>query len=49
MLCGVKPRVVGLITRSLSFLQQLTRTLSVYLFTFIVAHVIIVNVLDKIL
>ena len=48
MLCGVKPKVVGLITKSLSFLQQLTRTLSVYLFTFIVSHVIIIHVIDKI-
>merc|ERR1719219_2809555 len=49
MLCGVKPRVVGMITKSLSFLQQLTRTLSVYLFTFIVSHVIVINVLGQIL
>ena len=48
MLCGVQSRVVGYITKSLSFGQQFIRTISVYLFTFIVSHVVIVSLVDKI-
>ena len=48
MLCGVQPKVVGYLTKSINFLQQLTRIGSVYLFTFIASHVIIINVIDNI-
>ena len=48
MLCGVQPKVVGYLTKSLTFLQQFSRTGSLYLFTFIASHVIILNVIDNI-
>ena len=49
MLCGVQARLVGQLTRTLSFGQLLVHTFSLYLFTFFVSHIMIVTVIDKVI
>merc|ERR1712098_278233 len=49
MLCGVKAKLVGNLTKTLSFVQLLVRTLSLYLFTFFISHIIIIAVVDRIM
>jgi len=49
MLCGVKAKLVGNLTKTLSFVQLLVRTLSLYLFTFFISHIIIIAVVDRLM
>merc|ERR1712029_756526 len=49
MLCGVKAKLVGNLTKTLSFVQLLVRTLSLYLFTFFISHIIIIAFVDRLM
>jgi len=49
MLCGVQAKVVGYLTKTLSIVQLVVHTFSLYLFTFFISHVVIVAVIDKVI
>ena len=47
MLCGVEQRKVAMVTRVLHFSRIIIQSFSIYLFSFLVCHAVLVYVIDQ--
>ena len=48
MLCGVRPGLVEVLSKCLVLAQHTLQAASAYLFSFLVCHILVIHVLDRI-